>query len=106
MKIPKQLLYEIIDFDKTELINRLEYPVKLRNWVYKNYKQEDYFNGASYICHSAGYYYELQENGWLYKERKAICNGCKAETIKYVCSKRFRQIYCFDCWFDCENTFI
>lgn len=103
----KQLLVDIHDFDKKQLINRIEYPEKIRKWVYKNSKSsDDVFELATYICHSAGYSYKETKNGWILKENPGICHGCKTKTLNYICSKMFKRSYCFECWFDCDKTFI
>lgn len=103
----ENLKYDIENFDKNMLINRIEYPEKIRNWVYKNSKtKEEMFYLSAYICHSAGYHYVEKGNNWVIEEIKNVCSGCKRETTQFVCSKMFKRCFCFDCWFDCNKKFI
>lgn len=101
------LKYDIENFDKGVLINRIEYPAQIRNWVYKNAKsKEDMFYLAAYICNSAGYYYVEKNGGWKMEEAENICAGCKCKTRYFVCSKVFKRCFCLDCWFCCDKKFI
>ena len=99
------LLNDIREFDQSSLINRLDYPRVLREWVYNN-QHNNALSLATYICHSAGYQYVEDEGGWGLRENDAVCDGCKCKTLNYICSKTFKQVFCFDCWFDCDRKFI
>ena len=102
-----ELVNDITTFDRNNLINRLEYPPKIRNWVYKNVSDgSDMFSLATYICNSAGFYYLETKHGWIEKEIPAICDGCQCEVFEYVCSKRMKKVYCLVCWFGCDRKFI
>ena len=50
--------------------------------------------------------YEETNKGWTLKEIPGLCSGCKCETLSYICSKQFKSVYCFVCWFDCDRKFI
>ena len=103
----ENLKYDIENFDKNVLINRIEYPEKIRKWVYRNAKSnEEMFYLAAYICNSAGYHYVEKDGGWEIEEVMNICSGCKCKTNKFICSKMFKRCFCFDCWFECDKKFI
>ena len=101
-----QLQKEIKNFDKSNLINRLDYPEKIRKWVYKNTQYGSISSLATYITHSGGLHFQETKDGWISKELPGVCSGCKRETFKYICCKAFKQPYCFECWFECNNKFI
>lgn len=109
MQKNKQLLIDIQTFDKKALLNRVEYPIRLQKWVHDQlsiHPDLDPDTLATYISTNAGFFYEEKDCGWTLKERPGICSGCKCETLSYVCSKQFKSIYCFVCWFDCDRKFI
>ena len=97
----------IESFDISSLMNRLEYPKRIREWVYRNAKNpEEMYYLSVYICHDAGYRYVENAHGFEVEKISCICAGCKCQTSQYVCSKRFRQPFGFECWFDCDKKFI
>lgn len=101
------LMNDLRSFDKKTLINRMEYPQKLRDWVYRNTKQnDDLFELATYICNSGGLTYVENKYRYTIKELPGICSGCKVKTYEYVCIKAYKKPFCLKCWFDCDRTFI
>tara|TARA_B100001758_G_C17950141_1_gene372921 strand:+ start:87 stop:389 length:303 start_codon:yes stop_codon:yes gene_type:complete len=98
---------DLRNFDKKTLINRREYPQRLRDWVYKHAKSDtDLFELATYICNSGGIYYEENEHGYVLNELPGICSGCKIQTYEYVCIKVYKKPFCLKCWFECDRKFI
>lgn len=109
MQKNKQLLADIQTFDKSILINRVDYPIQLQNWVHNQLRihpEKDPVILATYISTSAGFFYEETECGWTLRERPGLCSGCKCKTLSYICSKQFKSVYCLVCWFDCDRKFI
>ena len=109
MQKNKQLLTAVQTFDKSTLIKRIDYPIQLQKWDHNQlyiHPDLDSSSLATYVSTSAGFFYEETDSGWILKERPGICSGCKCETLSYVCSKQFKSVYCFVCWFDCDRKFI
>lgn len=104
-----ELKNEIHSFNKSSLIKRIDFPYALRKWVYSMVELSSVDSPdmlATYICNSAGFYYDETPSGWVLRERYGVCAGCLQKTMQYVCSKRFKKPFCFRCWFDCDQTFI
>ena len=62
---------------------------------------------ACYLYNTfGGLHFQETKDGWISKELPGVCSGCKRETFKYICCKAFKQPYCFECWFECNNKFV